>query len=176
MPAETFQQFSENLQDSSNQMLPMCLSLKKDGLTQEYYWSPGGGQIAYRTHDAQLWGKTIRDSRTGDVLTMGTPQRRRRIALIADFRGQSAAEILFERKSLSGNTEQGSETGKGFARNVAESTRSTGEPVTYNGVAVTSKLNVTNPKPGDPCHTLSQDSRNYLVTEREREREREFWR
>ena len=129
----------------------------------------GGGQIAYRTHDAQFWGKTIRDSRTGDVLQMGTPQRRRRIALVTDFRGQSAAEILFERKGLSGDIEQGSQTGEGSAGNAAESTRSTGEPITYNGVAVTSKLNVTNPKPGDPCHTLSQDSRNYLVTERERD-------
>jgi DNA (cytosine-5)-methyltransferase 1 len=67
----------------------------------------GGGSVAYRTHDAQFWGKTIRDSRTGDVLQMGTPQRRRRIALVADFRGQSASEILFERKSLSGNLEPG---------------------------------------------------------------------
>ena len=37
--------------------------------------------IAYRVHDAQFWG---------------VPQRRRRIALVADFNGLSAAEILFD--------------------------------------------------------------------------------
>lgn len=45
-----------------------------------------GWSIAWRTHDAQYWG---------------VPQRRRRIALIADFGGLTAAEILFERESLS---------------------------------------------------------------------------
>lgn len=37
------------------------------------------------------------------------------------------------------------------------------EPVVYAGVGVTSKLNVQNPQPGDPCPTLNNDSRNYLV-------------
>ena len=36
-------------------------------------------------------------------------------------------------------------------------------PVTYNGVTVTSPDNIVNPKPGDPCHTLGTDSRNYTV-------------
>ena len=39
------EQCLESSQDSSNQPLPMCLSLKKDGLTQEYYWSVGGGAL-----------------------------------------------------------------------------------------------------------------------------------
>lgn len=47
-----------------------------------------GWSIAWRLHDAQFWG---------------VPQRRRRIALVADFGGESAPEILFERRSLSGN-------------------------------------------------------------------------
>lgn len=47
--------------------------------------------IAWRLHDAQYWG---------------VPQRRKRIALVADFGGISASKILFECKSLSGNTEQ----------------------------------------------------------------------
>lgn len=50
-----------------------------------------GWSIAWRILDAQFWG---------------VPQRRRRIALVADFGGQSASEILFVRKSLSGDTEQ----------------------------------------------------------------------
>lgn len=60
-----------------------------------------GWSLAWRQLDAQYWGKTIYDGRTGNVLRMGTPQRRKRIALVADFRGQRAGEILFERTSLS---------------------------------------------------------------------------
>ena len=44
-----------------------------------------GWSIAWRIHDAQFWG---------------VPQRRKRIALVADFGGQTAPEILFERKGL----------------------------------------------------------------------------
>ena len=51
-----------------------------------------GWSIAWRVLDAQFWG---------------VPQRRRRIALVADFGGQSASEILFVRKSLSGDTDEG---------------------------------------------------------------------
>ena len=50
-----------------------------------------GWSIAWRVFDAQFWG---------------VPQRRRRIALVADFGGQSAPEILFVRQSLYGNIEQ----------------------------------------------------------------------
>ena len=49
-----------------------------------------GWSIAWRILDAQFWG---------------VPQRRRRIALVADFGGQSAPEILFERKGVSRNIE-----------------------------------------------------------------------
>lgn len=54
-----------------------------------------GWSVAWRVLDAKFWG---------------VPQRRRRIALVADFGGQSAPEILFVRKSLSGDSEPGSET------------------------------------------------------------------
>lgn len=36
-------------------------------------------------------------------------------------------------------------------------------PVVYPGVGITSPDNGANPQPGDPCGTLSTDSRNYLV-------------
>jgi DNA (cytosine-5)-methyltransferase 1 len=49
-----------------------------------------GWPIAWRIHDAQFWG---------------VPQRRKRIALVADFGGGSAPEILFVRKGLSRDTE-----------------------------------------------------------------------
>ena len=51
----------------------------------------GRWSVAWRVLDAQYWG---------------VPQRRRRIALVADFGGASAHEILFVRDSLSGNVEE----------------------------------------------------------------------
>ena len=39
----------------------------------------------------------------------------------------------------------------------------TPEPVVYDGAGITSPINASNPSPGDPCHTLSTDSRNLLV-------------
>ena len=89
--------------------------------------------IAWRLHDAQFWGATMFiDDR---VLFPGTPQRRKRIALVADFGGLSAPEILFERRGLSaiyepiqsqceglsGNLEQSCETWKGTAGDSEES-------------------------------------------------------
>jgi DNA (cytosine-5)-methyltransferase 1 len=53
-----------------------------------------GFSIAWRLHDAQFWG---------------VPQRRKRIALVADFGGLGAPEILFEREGVQRNPEQGSE-------------------------------------------------------------------
>jgi DNA (cytosine-5)-methyltransferase 1 len=54
-----------------------------------------GWSIAWRVFDAQFWG---------------VPQRRRRIALVADFGGQSAPEILFEREGVRGDiAESGAE-------------------------------------------------------------------
>lgn len=59
----------------------------------------GSWSIAWRVHDAQFWGATqvVNDR----VYFRGTPQRRKRLALVADFGGRSAPEILFERKGLS---------------------------------------------------------------------------
>lgn len=62
--------------------------------------------LAWRQLDAQYWGKTIYDGRTGSVRRMGTPQRRKRIALVADFGGQRAGEILFEREGLPGHFDE----------------------------------------------------------------------
>jgi len=39
------------------------------------------------------------------------------------------------------------------------------QPIVYNGENITSPLNKADPQPGDPCHTLGTDSRNYLVYE-----------
>ena len=71
----------------------VCVVPPSGGWTKSgcYYDRDGRWSIAWRVHDAQFWG---------------VPQRRKRIALVADFGGISAPEILFERKGLSGNFEQ----------------------------------------------------------------------
>ena len=77
------------------------------GLPDKQKWTKAGAidgdgwSIAWRTHDAKDWGKPIRDSRTGNVIRLGTPQRRRRISVVADFGGESAAQIQFDRESVS---------------------------------------------------------------------------
>lgn len=50
-----------------------------------------GWSLAWRQLDAQYWG---------------VPQRRKRIALVVDFGGQRAPEILFESTGLSGNPDE----------------------------------------------------------------------
>ena len=73
-----------------------------------------GWSVAYRVFDAQYWGRTVLDRDSGHVLQMGTPQRRRRIYLVADLTGESAGEILFKPSRLPGNPppfgEEGQET------------------------------------------------------------------
>ena len=65
-----------------------------------------GWSVAWRVLDAQFWG---------------VPQRRRRIALVADFGGRTAPEILFVRKGLSRDSEPGSAAREGLAGSAKES-------------------------------------------------------
>ena len=60
-------------------------------------WYGDGWSVAYRVFDAQFWG---------------VPQRRRRIALVADFGGHAAPEILFVRKSVQRDFDEGGAPGK----------------------------------------------------------------
>ena len=60
----------------------------------------GRWSVVWRTHDAQHWG---------------VPQRRRRISVVADFGGDTASEIQFDPKSVSGDIAESGEAGKGFA-------------------------------------------------------------
>lgn len=62
----------------------------------------GRWSVAWRVHDAQYWG---------------VPQRRRRISVVADFGGDTAGEILFERKSVSGYLAESRAAREGLAGN-----------------------------------------------------------
>ena len=77
----------------------VCVPVPDKGWTKAgcYYADDGAWSIAWRVHDAQFWG---------------VPQRRKRIALVADFGGLSAPELLFERKGLRGDIETGGAPGE----------------------------------------------------------------
>lgn len=116
------------------------------------YDDEGGWSIAWRVFDAQFWG---------------TPQRRRRIALIADFGGLTAPEILFERKGLPRYTPPSRTAWKDIAAALNERfgktdycRRNIKNVVVFNGENITSKANRSNPQIGDPCHTLNATGSN----------------
>lgn len=67
-----------------------------------------GWSLAYRTFDAQYWG---------------VPQRRRRIYLVADFRGERAGEILFECEGMRGDLEESGTQRQAASRHAEDCTR-----------------------------------------------------
>lgn len=75
--------------------------------------------IAWRLHDAQFWGAT--QYADGRMLAAGTPQRRKRIALVADFGGFCAPEVLFEREGLHGDFESCQPERKGTTEGIEAS-------------------------------------------------------
>lgn len=85
------------------------------------YDQMGWWSVAWRVHDAQFWG---------------VPQRRKRIALVADFGGLSAPEILFERKGMLWDSEESTEEGQGIA---GRTENRIGTPKCLNGWDVQSK-------------------------------------
>ena len=60
----------------------------------------GRWSVVWRTHDAQYYG---------------VPQRRRRISVVADFGGDTASEIQFDRKSVPGDIAESGASGEGLA-------------------------------------------------------------
>lgn len=130
--------------------------------------------IAWRVLDAQFWG---------------VPQRRRRIFLVADFRGQSAKEILFERNGLSRRFAESRKAWKGVTAYTTFGSCKSGQcfdargngngniaptitgdhnnritdysaVVVFDGENVTSRTNASNPQVGDPCHTIGATGAN----------------
>ena len=70
-------------------------------------WMGDGWSVAYRVLDAQFWG---------------VPQRRRRIALVADFGGHAAPEILFVRQGVCGDTAESGAAGEETAAGAGDGT------------------------------------------------------
>lgn len=70
----------------------------------------GRWSVAWRVLDSQWWG---------------VPQRRRRIALVADFGGTTAHEILFNPKGVYGHLETGRETREGSSTDAESGTSCT---------------------------------------------------
>jgi DNA (cytosine-5)-methyltransferase 1 len=66
--------------------------IPKAGWAYADHYSGDGWSLAYRTFDSQHWG---------------VPQRRRRIHLVIDLRGQCAGEVLFKREGLRGYFAEG---------------------------------------------------------------------
>ena len=97
-------------------------------------WPPAGcvmgdgWSIAWRVHDAQFWG---------------VPTQRKRIALVADFGGTSAPEILFERKGLSGNTEESGTEREGTTGDTEKSPYQT-VPCSWDGGQIAPTLTARN--------------------------------
>ena len=107
----------------------------KNGWSYADSYCGDGWSIAYRVLDAQYWG---------------VPQRRRRIYLVADFRGECAGKVLFKSDGVQGNptscrtpwqTVAGdAENGSGAADDKSDCiiyTRGYGGNVTIDGVSPT---------------------------------------
>ena len=106
--------FSSNNGEDFRAVLEGLCKVKDENLSvpQRGKWKGAGCilggtfSIAWRLFDAQHWG---------------VPQRRERIYLVADFRGKSAGDILFESEGLSGYSAEGFRSWQRAANGPADS-------------------------------------------------------
>lgn len=104
--------------------------------------SGNGWSLAWRQLDAQYWG---------------VPQRRKRIALVVDFGGQRAAEILFERTGVSGHPDESIkawEATPGHSQASPSGCDRTGERVVYDA---------RGNGDGRTCPTITGDHENRIT-------------
>ena len=112
----------------------------------------GRWSVAWRVLDAQHWG---------------VPQRRRRIALVADFGGDTAWEISFERQSVSGYPAESGAPGEGPAGDSENGAGGASERIAQVEATPINLMVATRCKalgrgtgfgvgqPGDPANTIS---------------------
>lgn len=111
--AVTSRPSSKKQSASQSRKLPIFKCLTRDGrLGGGYRDVDGRWSVAWRVLDAQWWG---------------VPQRRRRIALVADFGGTTAHEILFNTKGVYGHPETGREAGERSSGGTESGTHESGE-------------------------------------------------
>lgn len=138
-------------------------AVPKKGWAYADCYSGDGWSIAYRVLDTQYWPRT--------------PQRRRRIYLVADFGGQRAGEILFERAGLRGDFAKSGAPWQGAATNAESGTGADDSTefvncLPFDTKQITNPQNGNNPSWGDPCHPLAAQGHPPAVvmnTEGERE-------
>ena len=144
-----------------------AVPVPKDGWPRTgcIYDNMGRWSVAWRLHDAQFWG---------------VPQRRSRVAVVADFAGLAAPEVLFERKGLSWDPEPGKATGQAAPSGAGGSfdpagidpasevipihdkaTRCQGGGPSRNHDGAGNGLGIG--KPGDPCPTLATCDRHSVL-------------
>lgn len=104
-----------------------------------------GWSVAWRVLDAQFWG---------------VPQRRRRIALVADFGGQSAPEILFERKGVREDSDTGGRSREGVACGIESSAEKTKLHCLQGNVINGSSKQLGNGWREEPQYTLTATDRH----------------
>lgn len=113
--------FSSNKGEDFREVLKSLCEVKSADVTvpepPKGKWKNAGNivaddfSIAWRVLDAQYWG---------------VPQRRKRIYLVADFGGNTAPKILFEREGLSGNFTESREAWQRTAGDIKTGTHKTG--------------------------------------------------
>ena len=82
-------------------------AVPKNGWPYADSYCGDGWSLAYRVFDAQYWG---------------VPQRRRRIYLVLDLRGERAGKVSFEREGVRGNFATFKTAGQGTAGDAADRT------------------------------------------------------
>lgn len=92
-------------------------AVPKNGWPYADSYCGDGWSLAYRTYDAQYWG---------------VPQRRRRIYLVLDLRGQRAGKVSFEREGVRRNFATFKTAGQGTAGDATNSTAGTISQLSVN--------------------------------------------
>ena len=105
-----------------------------------------GWSLAYRVFDAQYWG---------------VPQRRRRIHLVLDLRGQRAREVLFEREGLRGYFAESGTTRQAVAADAASGVGA--DDRESDGVIVAKTFDARDNGDGDICNTITGDHNNRVT-------------
>lgn len=171
---------------------PQYLCLKKeDGVQADVSWETGGALLGEYTicsfGDAP---SVVKESRLSQILEVNAPEKYflsakacQGILRRAARRGKALPEtlkIVLEKQAVtplkSGGGREfdryGKRAGKGaLVQEELSGTLGVSQDqtlitgVTYRGDSITNPTNASNPKQGDPCHTLTDDSRNYVVLE-----------